>query len=47
MRSGPAVSVALAGSAGFQVSAPERAFLDLTFYFSFAGLAVVELWQSC
>ena len=41
VRSGPAVSVALAGLAGFQVSAPNRAsadrtvvgcdFLDLTF----------------
>jgi hypothetical protein len=57
-RSGPAVSAVLAGSAGFQVSAPDRAsanrcvvgcdFLDLTFYFSFAGLSVVgELAQSC
>jgi hypothetical protein len=48
LRSGPPVSVALAGSAGFQVSAPDSAsadryvvgcdFLGLTFYFSFAGL---------
>jgi hypothetical protein len=48
VRQGPAVSVVLAGSAGFQVSAPSPAsadrnvvghgFLDLTFYFSFAGL---------
>ena len=45
VRSGPPVSAALAGSAGFQVSAPERAFLDLTFYFSFAGLAVVGNWR--
>jgi hypothetical protein len=51
VRSGPPVSVALAGSAGLWVSAPERAsadryvagydFPDLTFYFSFAGLFVV------
>jgi hypothetical protein len=52
VRSGLPVSVALADSAGLPVSAPvERAsvdryvvdcdFLDLTFYFSFAGLAVV------
>jgi len=52
VRSGPAVSVALADSAGLWVSAPEERasagryvvgydFLDLTFYFSFAGLAVV------
>jgi hypothetical protein len=61
VRPGPEVSVALAGSAGsagFQVSAPERAsadhyvvgcdFLDLTFYFSFAGLSVDgKLLQSC
>ena len=57
VRSGPAVSVALAGSAGFQVSAPDQAsadryfvgcdFLDLTFSFSFAGLSVVgKLLQS-
>ena len=48
LRSGPPVSVALAGSAGFQVSAPDSVsadryvvgcdFLGLTFYFSFAGL---------
>jgi hypothetical protein len=54
VRSGPAVSVALADSAGLWVSAPERAsadryvvgcdFLDLTFYFSFAGLSVVGNW---
>ena len=55
MRSGPAASVALADSAGLWVSAPEerasadryvvgRVFLDLTFYFSFAGLAVVGNW---
>ena len=50
VRSGPPVSVALAGSAGFQVSAPERAFLDLTFYFSFAGfllLVIAKLLLSC
>lgn len=51
VRWGPAVSVALVDSAGLSVSAPERAssdryvvgcnFFDLTFYFSFAGLAVV------
>ena len=51
-RPGPAVSVALAGSAGFQVSAPYWAsadryvvgcdFLDLTFYFSFAGPLVAS-----
>jgi hypothetical protein len=51
VRSGPPVFVALAGSVGFQVSAPYRAsadrcivgcgFLDLTFYFSFAGISVV------
>jgi hypothetical protein len=52
VRSGPLVSVALADSAGLWVSAPEERasadryvvgcdFLDLTFYFSFAGLAVV------
>ena len=45
VRSGPPVSVALAGSVGCQVSAPKQAsversvvgcdFLDLTFYFSF------------
>ena len=50
---GPAVSVALAGSAGFQVSAPERPsadrfivgfdFPDLRFNFSFAGLSVVAI----
>jgi hypothetical protein len=55
VRSGPPVSVALADSAGLPVSAPEerasadryvvgRVFLDLTFYFSFAGLAVVGNW---
>ena len=55
VRSGPAASVALADSAGLWVSAPEerasadryvvgRVFLDLTFYFSFAGLAVVGNW---
>jgi hypothetical protein len=47
VRQGPAVSVVLAGSAGFRVFAPSQAsadrnvvgrgFLDLTFYFSFAG----------
>jgi hypothetical protein len=53
VRSGPLVSVALADSAGLWVSAPEERasadryvvgcdFLDLTFYFSFAGLAVVR-----
>ena len=60
MRSGPLVSVARANSAGLSVSAPEERasadrylvacdFLDLTFYFSFAGVAVVasELLQSC
>src|ERR1035437_9029716 len=58
VRPGPAVSVALAGSVGFQVSSPEWAsadryvagctFLDLTFYFSFAGPSVVvKLLQSC
>ena len=58
VRSGPPVSVALAGWAGFQVSAPQRPsadryvvgcdFLDLTFYFSFAGLSVVvKLLQLC
>jgi hypothetical protein len=58
VRSGPPVSVALAGSVGFQVSAPKRAsadrsvvgcdFLDLTFCFSFAGLSVVgNVLQSC
>jgi hypothetical protein len=58
VRSGPAVSVALAGSAGFQVSAPDWGaadryfvgcdFLNLTFYFSFAGLSAVgTLFQSC
>jgi hypothetical protein len=58
VRSGPPVSVALAGSAGFQVSAPQRAsadrsvvgcdFLDLPFCVSFAGLSVVgKLLQSC
>ena len=51
VRSGPAVSVALAGSAGFQASAPNQAsadryvggsdFLDLTFYFSFAGFLLL------
>ena len=41
MRSGPAFSVALAGAVGLQVSAPERALLDLTFYFSFTGFPVV------
>jgi hypothetical protein len=47
VRSGPPVSVALVDSAGLSVSAPEErasAFLDLTFYFSFAGLAVVGNW---
>jgi hypothetical protein len=55
VRSGPPVSVALADSAGLPVSAPEERasadryvagcdFLDLTFYFSFAGLAVVRNW---
>ena len=54
VRSGLAVSVALAGSAGFQVSAPNRAsadryvvgydFLDLTFYFS---MLVFLLLVSC
>ena len=47
MRSGPPVSVALADSAGLSVSAPEErasAFLDLTFYFSFACLTVVGNW---
>ena len=54
-RWGPAVCAALAGSAGFQVSDPNQAsadryvvgydFLDLTFYFSFAGVAG-ELLQS-
>lgn len=49
-RSGAAVSVALAGSAGFQVSAPDRAsadrsavgcdFLDLTFY-------ILLCWSFC
>ena len=59
VRSGPAVSVALADSAGLWVSAPEERasadryvvscdFLDLTFYFSFTGLSVVgKLLQSC
>ena len=59
MRSGPAVSVALADLAGLSVSAPEERasadryvagcdFLDLTFYFSFAGLSAVgKLFQSC
>ena len=50
-RWGPAVCAVLAGSAGFQVSDPNQAsadryvvgydFLDLTFYFSFAGVSVV------
>jgi hypothetical protein len=54
-RWGPAVCAVLAGSAGFQVSDPNQAsadryvvgydFLDLTFYFSFAGVAG-ELLQS-
>ena len=55
VRSGPPVSVALADSAGLPVSAPEERasadryvadydFLDLTFYFSFAGTAVVGNW---
>ena len=55
MRSGPLVSVARADSAGLSVSAPEERasadrylvacdFLDLTFYFSFAGLSVVGNW---
>ena len=55
MRSGPPVSVARADSAGLWVSAPEERasveryvvdcdFLDLTFYFSFAGLSVVGNW---
>ena len=47
VRSGPPVSVALAESAGLPVSAPEErasAFLDLTFYFSFACLTVVGNW---
>jgi hypothetical protein len=57
-RSGSAVCAVLAGSAGFQVSAPNRAsadryvvgcdFLDLPFYFSFAGFSVIGgLLQSC
>ena len=51
VRSGPPVSVALAGSVGCQVSAPKQASaehsvvgcdcLDLTFYFSFAGPSLV------
>jgi hypothetical protein len=55
VRSGPPVSVALADLAGLSVSAPEErasadryvagcTFLDLTFYFSFAGLSVVGNW---
>jgi hypothetical protein len=50
VRWGPAGCAVLAGSAGFQVSVPNRAsadryvvgydFLDLTFYFSFAGVSV-------
>jgi hypothetical protein len=55
VRSGPPVSVALADLAGLWVSAPEKQasadryvvgcdFLDLTFYFSFAGLSVVGNW---
>ena len=55
VRSGPLVSVALADSAGLWVSAPEERtcadryvvgcdFLDLTFYFSFAGLSVGGNW---
>ena len=59
VRSGPPASVALADSAGLWVSAPEERasadryvagcdFLDLTFYFSFAGLSAVgNLFQSC
>jgi hypothetical protein len=48
-RWGPAVCAVLVGSGGFQVSASNQAsadryvvgydFLDLTFYFSFAGVA--------
>jgi hypothetical protein len=51
VRSGPPVSVALAGPVGFQVSAPKRGsvarsvvaydFLDPTFYFSFVGPSLV------
>jgi hypothetical protein len=55
VRSGPPVFVARADSAGLLVSAPEELasvdryvvgcdFLDLTFYFSFAGLSVVGNW---
>jgi hypothetical protein len=54
VRWGPAVCAVLAGSAGFQVSAPNRAsadryvvgydFLDLTFYFS---MLVFLLLVSC
>ena len=47
VRSGPPVSAARADSAGLSVSAQEErasAFLDLTFYFSFACLAVVGNW---
>src|ERR1017187_3114511 len=56
VRPGPAVFAALARSVGFQVSGPPSAgryvvgcdFLDLTFYFSFAGLSVVvKLLQVC
>jgi hypothetical protein len=56
VRSGPAVSAALADSAGLWVSAlEERAsadryivgcdFLDLTFYFSFAGLLLLVIGE--
>ena len=56
-RSGSLVSAALVGSAGFQISAPEERasadryivgcdFLDLTFYFFFAGLSVVGNWST-
>ena len=47
MRLGPPVFAARADSAGLSVSAPEErasAFLDLTFYFSFACIAVVVNW---